>query len=61
LVTDIRLAPNNIDDPQLLEETLPNLVERTDLKTLFTDGGYGCPETDKALAREKMQPVQTAI
>lgn len=60
LVTDIQVAPNNVDDTQLLEETLPNLVERTDLNTLFTDGGYGSPDIDKSLSG-KVQQVQTAI
>ena len=61
LVTDVRVEPNNVDDTQLLEESLPTLKDRTDLKTLFTDGGYGSPETDEALAKEKIQQIQTAI
>jgi len=60
LVTDIQVAPNNVDDTQLLEESLPNLVERTDLNTLFTDGGYGSPDTDKVM-KGKVQQIQTAI
>jgi len=60
LVTDIQVAPNNVDDTQLLEESLPNLVERTGLNTLFTDGGYGSPDTDKAM-KGKVQQIQTAI
>ena len=44
LVTKVQVAPNNIDDTQLLAEALPELKERTDLDTLYTDSGYGSPE-----------------
>ena len=61
LVTNVQVAPNNVDDTQLLAEALPELKERTDLNTLYTDGGYGSPEMDKALAEEQIEQVQTAI
>ena len=61
LVTDIQVAPNNVDDTQLLEESLPHLKERTNLDTLFTDGGYGSPDTDQALKNKQVQQIQTAI
>jgi hypothetical protein len=61
LVTKVQVAPNNIDDTKLLAEVLPELKERTDLDTLYTDGGYGSPEMDQALAEEQVQQIQTAI
>jgi hypothetical protein len=61
LVTKVQVAPNNIDDTKLLAEVLPELKERTDLDTLYTDGGYGSPEMDKALAEEQVEHIQTAI
>ena len=61
LVTKVQVAPNNIDDTKLLAEALPELKERTDLDTLYTDGGYGSPEMDEALAEEQVEQIQTAI
>ena len=61
LITKVQIAPNNVDDTQLLAEALPELKERTDLDTLYTDGGYGSPEMDKALAEDQIEQIQTAI
>lgn len=61
LVTKVQVAPNNIDDSQLLAEALPNLAERTDLDTLYTDGGYGSSENDQVLADQQIEHLQTAI
>jgi len=61
LLTKVQVAPNNIDDTKLLAEALPELKERTDIDTLFTDGSYGSPEIDKALAEEHVEQIQTAI
>jgi hypothetical protein len=49
LITKLQVAPNNVDDGQLLAEALPNLKERTDLETMLTDGGYGSEVSDDAL------------
>ena len=61
LVTNVQVAPNNVDDTQLLDEALPELKERTDLDTLYTDGGYGSPETDESLRENDVEQIQTAI
>jgi len=61
LITKVQVAPNNVDDTQLLAEALPDLKERTDLDTLYTDGGYGSPEIDDAMAENQVEQVQTAI
>ena len=61
LITKIQVAPNNVDDGQLLAEALPNLKERTDLDTMFTDGGYGGEVSDEALQAQDTKLIQTAI
>jgi hypothetical protein len=57
----VQVAPNNIEDADLLVEALPNLRARTDLATLYTDGGYGSADADKALQDNQVELVQTAI
>jgi hypothetical protein len=61
LITKIQVAPNNVDDGQLLAEALPNLKERTSLETLITDGGYGSEVSDEALQEHEVTLIQTAI
>ena len=61
LITKVQVAPNNRDDSQLLAEALPNLAERTDLDTLYTDGGYGSSGNDQSLADQQIEHLQTAI
>ena len=61
LVTKIQVAANNMDDAKLMEEALPNLKERTELDTLFTDGSYGSPEADQIMQDNKVEQIQSAI
>jgi hypothetical protein len=61
LITKAEVAPNSVDDAKLLEADLPNLKERTDLKTLYTDGSYGSPDADKTLRDHQVEQIQTAI
>jgi hypothetical protein len=62
LITKVQVAPNNVDDAQLLAEALPNLQERTDVETLVTDGGFGGESSDAALQEAKtVTLIQTAI
>lgn len=61
LITKVQVAPNNVDDSQLLAEALPNLKERTDVDTLLTDGGYGGQASDAALQEQDVNLIQTAI
>ncbi len=46
LITKVQTEPNTADDAQMLNEALPDLVERTELKTLYTDGTYSSPAVD---------------
>lgn len=61
LITKVQVAPNNVDDSQLLANALPNLQERTDLDTLLTDGGFGGEASDTALDGQDVKLIQTAI
>jgi hypothetical protein len=61
LITKVQVAPNNVDDSQLLAEALPNLKERTALDTLITDGGFGGETADLALQDQQVSLVQTAL
>jgi len=61
LITKIQAAPNHTDDPLLLLAALPNLVERTHLETLYTDGGYGGNAVDLLLGKNHVQMLQTGI
>ena len=61
-ITKVQVAPNNVDDSQLLAEALPNLKERTGVETMITDGGYGGEASDQALQEAKtVTLIQTAI
>lgn len=61
LITKIQTASNNIDDPKLLLEALPNLKQRTDLETLYTDGGFGSYAVDRAFQEQHVEQVATGI
>jgi len=61
LITKTAVAPNSVDDAKLMEADVPNLKERTDLETLYTDGGYGSPGADQTLRDHQVQQIQTAI
>lgn len=61
LITKVQVAPNNVDDGQLLAEALPNLKERTAIETLLTDGGFGSEVSDDALQEHEVTLIQTAI
>ena len=61
LITKTAVAPNCVDDAKLMEEDVPNLTERTDLDTLYTDGGYGSPDADQTLQDHQVEQIQTAI
>jgi hypothetical protein len=51
-----------VDDGQLLAEALPELVKRTEIHTLITDGGYGGQASDGAVeTASTVTHIQTAI
>ena len=61
LITKTAVAPNSVDDAKMMEEDVANLKERTELKTLYTDGGYGSLDADQTLRDHQVQQIQTAI
>jgi hypothetical protein len=61
LITKVQGAPNTTNDNTLLLEALPDLKERTELETLFTDGPYAGPDVDEALEKHKVEQIQTGI
>ena len=61
LITDVRVAANTTEDDALLVAALPELKQRTDLDTLYTDGGYGGPQSDTVLREQQVSLIQTAI
>jgi hypothetical protein len=61
LLTKVQTAPNCTDDSQFLAEAVPNLVERTAVDTIYTDGGHGGPQADQELHKHGVTQIQTAI
>jgi hypothetical protein len=61
LVVKVQTEANNTDDAAMLNEAVPNLVERTDVDEFHTDGGYNSPETDETLNAHHIEQYQTAI
>lgn len=61
LITSVQVDSNSADDAALLVEAVPDLVERTDIETLYTDGAYGSPAADEALNAHHITQIQTGI
>jgi hypothetical protein len=61
LITKVQVASNNVDDADLLIQAVPGLKTRTDLETLYTDGGYGSPAADEQLIEQNIELFQTGI
>jgi hypothetical protein len=61
LINKVQVEPNNVEDADMLEEALPDLKERTDVKQIYTDGGYGSPDVDEAMREAGVEQIQTAI
>jgi hypothetical protein len=61
LIAKVQTASNHTDDSQLLAEALPNLKERTQVETIYTDGGHGGPSADGVLQKQHVEQIQTAI
>lgn len=62
LVTDIAVAPNNLDDSKILEERTEKILEKTpELNELHTDGGYGSKTNDEQFEENNITQVTTAV
>jgi hypothetical protein len=61
LITKVQVAPNNVDDADLLAQALPDLKERTRIETLYADGAYGSPAADEQLNEQQVELIQSGI
>jgi len=62
LITDVAVAPNNVEDSGILNERLAEMHGRTpDLEELHTDGAYGSEDNDRQLGQLNILAVQTGI
>jgi Holliday junction resolvase RusA-like endonuclease len=61
LIVKVQTASNTADDAALLDEVVPELVDRTDVDEMHTDGGYNSPDVDETLQAAHIEQVQTAI
>lgn len=61
LITKVQVGPNLTDDEQMAVDAVPDLKARTDLKTLWTDGGYTGPDAEKKFRDHQVDHVPTSI
>jgi hypothetical protein len=61
LIVKVQTEPNCADDAAMLEDAIPDLVTRTDVDEMHTDGGYNSPGVDEVLNEENIEQFQTAI
>jgi hypothetical protein len=61
LITKVQVAPNNVEDVDLLVEALPALKERTQLERLHTDGAFAGPTVDPVLQKHGVEQIQSGI
>jgi hypothetical protein len=61
LIVKVQTESNNTDDAAMLAEALPNLIERTDVNQVHTDGAYNSPEVDDIMREHQIEQIQTAI
>lgn len=61
LIVHVQAEPNVTDDAQLLLAAVPTLVARTEVKELYTDGGYNSPQIEPLLAETKIAHHQSAL
>jgi hypothetical protein len=61
LIVQMQTQPNTVDDPTLLTNDLPSLIERCAVDELNTDGGYNNPTTAAQLRAAQVAHVQTAL
>ncbi len=59
LITQVQVAPNNVQDTDLLRAGLPSLKARTGVETVITDAGYCGPEVDEVLRAQQVVQVPT--
>jgi hypothetical protein len=61
LILKVHTEPNVADDAHMLAQELPDLIERTQVEIIYTDGGYTSQEVDAILDAHGIQQIQSAI
>jgi hypothetical protein len=61
LIVKLQTETNTTDDAVLLAAALPDLVQRTGVNEMHTDGGYNSADADQVLQQQRVQLVQSAI
>jgi hypothetical protein len=61
LIVNVHTEPNVADDARMLQEELPDLIDRTQVEELYTDGGYNSPGVDALMDEHDISHIQTAI
>lgn len=61
LITQVQVAPNHVEDSDLMIAAVPDLKQRTGLEILHTDGAYSSPAADAVLQENQVELVPTAI
>ena len=61
LITQVQVAPNSTDDEQMAVDGLEELKARTDLKALWTDGGYNGPALEAVLRQQGIEHIPTRV
>jgi len=62
LLTDVAVAPNNVDDSKILNARIDRIKSKTpELTEIHTDGGYGSEDNDKKLEEAGITQVTTAV
>jgi hypothetical protein len=61
LIVKVQTESNNTDDAVMLAQALPELVERTDVDQMHTDGAYNSPDVDDLMREHHIEQIQTAI
>jgi hypothetical protein len=61
LIVKVQTESNNSDDAVMLANALPELVERTDVDQMYTDGAYNSPDVDDLMREHHVEQIQTAI
>lgn len=61
LITKVQVAPNHVEDADLLAQAVPDLKTRTGLHSLYTDAAYGSPAADEQLNEHQVELFQTGI
>jgi len=61
LIVKVQTESNTTDDAAMLADALPELVERTDVDQMYTDGAYNGPDVDDLMREHHIEQIQTAI